>query len=1096
MPTTKQFLLMLTIFVFTSLIGLIWKPNTPIRAQTQTEFVLNDPCPVAVGENVSFFVPELGSAGPFTYTWTIVRPDLTFAQTTNTNRLNIVFDTPGEHRVRVTVNFTGTVQADQTTFIVRANPTDPRVVETLPSSNGDVIGFRGLIGTTVDCDLASNTLAEDGFVVRGQQTGVYSGAIPSFQDNGFLFISDDPFKAGERIVSTLSRDVAAGDVPIGGYSWQFRADVVASSGLFASTGQVLGSADSTDVALGDVDGDGDIDAFVTNGTQPFAVWQHTRNGRFTELPQSVALRQAYAVALGDLDGDGDLDAFLARDNDASGQLNAVLLNEGNGLFRDTQQTFDGADLARKSRGVALGDFDSDGDLDALVANQENQPNVVWFNNGTGLFEQGSYLTASLRSSLDVTVGDLNNDGHLDAFVANHAGQVNEFWFNDGAGNFNLMLPDDAMTGSNTVKADVGDFDDDGNLDVGVANFGLPHAIWRNNGDSTFGRNPFGANSNQGTAFTFADVNGDNRLDVVLGYNNAPTEIWLNQTGSSGDGAGLVDGGQRLGQGNTRAIGVGDLDGDKDLDLFLTNNGGNTVWLNQNRGSGVFVTTPNRVGLGNTRRVELADVDRDGDLDAFIVSRQPPAMGRQGNDPSTELWLNEGTGTFTVSEQTFTSESSTVALGDLNGDGASEAVLGSESDTPNEIWLNDGTGVFTISENSLGSSEANAVALGDLNGDGATDVAIGTDAGQTNEVWLNDGTGSFSQTDETLGEAEATVILLVDLNQDGLLDGVIGSTAGITNEIWINNDGNLMLGTQTLGTSASNDIAVGDVDGDGIPDIIIGTPGEAVNEIWLNSGTGVFSPTQPRLGSDEANSIDLADLDNDGDLDVVVGTAAANQVWYNNGTAVFTNSGQTLGDSSTSSLALGDLDNDGDVDVLSGDEDGGTVYLNQQSATNTVNAAGGTLVFGQGLTISVVVPAGLYTRTTELVYTPITPTSFVASGPLTNPFILQAFRLQAMQDELTLPNTLSQAITVTINFDAPTFSTAVTPTLYYQDIAPESRATDAWLDGATLCQPTTTYLRQPTRLSLPVCRLADFVLAVETPADPEPPLGVYLPIIRR
>ncbi|MBC8422446.1 MAG: right-handed parallel beta-helix repeat-containing protein, partial [Chloroflexi bacterium] len=82
-----------------------------------------------------------------------------------------------------------------------------------------------------------------------------------------------------------------------------------------------------------------------------------------------------AVALGDVDGDGDLDAFVANSHDAYGQGNKVWLNDGTGIFSDSGQSLGDS----YSRDVALGDVDGDGDLDAFVGNSNSQPNKVWLN---------------------------------------------------------------------------------------------------------------------------------------------------------------------------------------------------------------------------------------------------------------------------------------------------------------------------------------------------------------------------------------------------------------------------------------------------------------------------------------------------------------------------------------------------------------------------------------------------------------------------------------------------------------------------------------------------------------------------------------------
>jgi hypothetical protein len=157
-------------------------------------------------------------------------------------------------------------------------------------------------------------------------------------------------------------------------------------GFFKDTGQNLGSSSSFGVALGDLDGDGDLDAFVANAYQPNKVWLNDGNGAFTDSGQSLGSSESWDVVLGDLDGDGDLDAFVANGYDGA---NKVWLNDGTGTFTDSGQSLGNSE----SYGVALGDLDGDGDLDAFVANYP-QANKVY-------------------ESVKVCRCDLNADGKCD-----------------------------------------------------------------------------------------------------------------------------------------------------------------------------------------------------------------------------------------------------------------------------------------------------------------------------------------------------------------------------------------------------------------------------------------------------------------------------------------------------------------------------------------------------------------------------------------------------------------------------------------------------------------------------------------------------------
>jgi hypothetical protein len=354
-----------------------------------------------------------------------------------------------------------------------------------------------------------------------------------------------------------------------------------------------------------------------------------------------------AIALADLDGDGDLDAFLANGQSEMFEPNQAWLNRGTGRFVDSGQRLG----KLNSYSVALGDFDADGDVDALVGNSAS--GEVFNNDGAGRFVSKGQWPHPQDAGVHrwvVTVGDLDGDGDLDAYLGGCCGGIasgenwtsvlypyNVVWLNDGAGDF-----DDTgqrMGDSGTRAIALGDLDGDGDLDAFVGN-----------------------------SSSIVDTNGTARR-------NEPNKVWLN------DGSGQFDdSGQSLGSASTYALALGDVDGDGDLDAFVGNEGANEVWLND--GHGNYNDSGQTLGDASTQVVNLADVDGDGDVDALV-----------GNDKACEIWLNDGTGTFGDSSQRLSySEGYVVAPGDLDGDGDQD-VLAGKLGKRLWAWLNDGTGKF-------------------------------------------------------------------------------------------------------------------------------------------------------------------------------------------------------------------------------------------------------------------------------------------------------------------------------------------------------------------------------------------------------------------
>jgi hypothetical protein len=298
-------------------------------------------------------------------------------------------------------------------------------------------------------------------------------------------------------------------------------------GNFENSGQRLNDV-AHDVGLGDVDGDGDLDAVTASLWRPAdssitsKVWRNDGRGHFTDSGQRLATDAwSFAVALGDVDGDGDLDAWFGRGEDSPNYVDVLYLNDGEGNFTDSGQT-----LNRVSTGdVQFGDLDGDGDLDAYLANGNDRgsrvPDRVWMNDGTGQFtDSGQQLGRSIGAGVEL--GDLDGDGDVDAVVANGGTlgrlveEANLVWLNDGPGLFTL-----AQELGNAATADValGDIDNDGDLDALFANLGQDNQVW-------FNTQPIAGDANRDGVF--------NQLDIVQVLQSAKYQTGQPATWAEGD----------------------------------------------------------------------------------------------------------------------------------------------------------------------------------------------------------------------------------------------------------------------------------------------------------------------------------------------------------------------------------------------------------------------------------------------------------------------------------------------------------------------------------------------------------------------------------
>ena len=340
--------------------------------------------------------------------------------------------------------------------------------------------------------------------------------------------------------------------------------------LYSQSAYTLGVDHARDVALGDLDRDGDLDVVVGNDMGgATTVWWNGGGGAFSDSGMALGTFDTYGVALGDLDGDGDLDLVEGNVD----QPNRVYFN-GAGTLVDSAQslgnhaTFD----------IALGDLDGDGDLD-LVEGNYNEANRVYFNNGAGTLVDGGQTLGGFNTTA-VALGDVDGDGDLDLMAGNE-GEANRLYLNDGNGLFTDS--GQALGGFNTTAVALGDVDGDGDLDLMEANHGQNNRAYLNTGGLFVDTNQ-SIGALRTTSVVLGDVDGDGDLDYIggndftdiLGSHGQPNQLWWN------NGGGLFsDSGERLGSAYTLSMALGDVDGDGDLDLVEGSVLGVTsrVWLN-------------------------------------------------------------------------------------------------------------------------------------------------------------------------------------------------------------------------------------------------------------------------------------------------------------------------------------------------------------------------------------------------------------------------------------------------------------------------------------------------------------------------------------
>jgi hypothetical protein len=356
-------------------------------------------------------------------------------------------------------------------------------------------------------------------------------------------------------------------------------DVTAESKI-AARGYGMG------VATGDIDNDGDLDLYLTKFNAPNELWRNNGDGTFSDWSRkSGTNHQSWSTSASfvDVNRDGWLDLYVANYIRYSLDVPApcasptgardyctpdsfpplpdrLFVNRGDGTFADSSAASGIAGEFGPALGVSTADFDGDGWTDIYVAN-DGKENQLWTNRGGTRFENTALLsgvalpaTAKAEASMGVDAGDLDDDGDEDLFVTELTGEGSNLFVNDGTGTFEdrstaaglgaSTLP---FTGFGTAWLDV---ENDGRLDLLTVNGTvqvierlrqakdpLPlhqrKLLFRNLGGGRFVDISHEAGaafqlSEVGRGVATGDVDNDGDIDVLIGNNNGPVRLLLNQ----------------------------------------------------------------------------------------------------------------------------------------------------------------------------------------------------------------------------------------------------------------------------------------------------------------------------------------------------------------------------------------------------------------------------------------------------------------------------------------------------------------------------------------------------------------------------------------
>src|SRR6476659_8974244 len=524
-------------------------------------------------------------------------------------------------------------------------------------------------------------------------------------------------------------------------------------------------------ALGDLDGDGDVDILVgdsffgspgvsvlkNNGDQTFAAPVY-----YSAPPNEVVGE----VALSDFDSDGDLDAFATIRGDFD-QMTKIKVwrNNGNGTFAAPIEFTTGQGPV----GIVLADFTGDGKPDVVTANYGGSSISILRHNGltgnsAGFLPPVNFNTANRAEK--IAAADVNGDQILDVGVGGQVGggfdATLSVMINIGSGVFATPVPYDAAPGARfeSTAVALADLDNDGDVDLigggDYANGSVDNGavtIRRNNGNGTFGSAEIIMFANfvpMPKELTTGRINGDGFVDIVAAVPSGRIPegfVTVNSNGSGGFNTPVYYEASQ----QTFDVAIVDLDNDGDSDVITLANSSAAVTVHENLGNGSFPVLTRYEVASESDAVESADIDNDGDIDIVVNGEFDVAS----NEPLLKILKNNGNGTFAPAiDYTPSRNFADMKLRDINGDGFVDLIFAPDGNFPPYHFgtaLNLGNGTFapTVVTEVFSCGEG-TIDAADLDGDGDLDIVLTEEEGcpgsQPNRIFVlrNNGNQNFTR----------------------------------------------------------------------------------------------------------------------------------------------------------------------------------------------------------------------------------------------------------------------------------------------------------------------------------------------------------------
>lgn len=592
------------------------------------------------------------------------------------------------------------------------------------------------------------------------------------------------------------------------------------------------SENTNDIEIIDFDNDGLLDFLVTTRDADGVNW-YKQNNDNTFTNNSLLSGTFINIAVGDLDGDNDLDIVTTKDSNTSGTGNEIIVykNDGNNQnFTLTSVHSVNPALNTGLKHIKLFDADNDNDLDLIYFSGEssNEGLKVRLNNG-GVFlnsETDIYLSdfftgvSGSYGYIEFILEDINLDTKIDIVqVDASSGRINYYQNNDinfATNNFSLI---EVTNSSGDVDGiSVADIDSDGKLDI-VAASKLDYTLewFGNSGDNlTFSTNKISSTPpNKYIKNLTIDLDGDGDLDIVNTYETSNTSFGFNWFKNNGNLTFTLQNLPNISGSYATNLKYADFDADGDIDILAIRYRGFSLFINDGSENFSVAGIYEPPGLANIYTAEIYDIDNDNLEDIIFLHYTTSNTNR-----TLGYLKNTGNNTFSsfIAFKDINNNDLVISFNSLNLYDFEISDIDNDGDKDIIGISNSTFGLFSLKNNGSNQYEVNTLVsqsqfgtgrdlkITDIDNDGDKDIIVGGDFGV---YWAKNDNNIFTRelivNNDNSTNSYSFGVELADMDNDGDKDIIYSSNTG--NKVaWLENKIDETLSID-LFTTSENDILI-------------------------------------------------------------------------------------------------------------------------------------------------------------------------------------------------------------------------------------------------------------------------------------------------